>query len=71
MCVAEVRTGVFNVFTSSTKLFVCSRMNTFVFYLEVGLEPPKKNRSKGRKASANFNSSRDGPGKVQKQGRQK
>ena len=71
MFVAEVRTVVFNLFTSSIKLFVCSRMNVFVLYLEVGLETPQKNRSKGRKASANFTSSRDGPEKVQKQGRQK
>ena len=49
VCVAEVRTRVFNAFVFSTKVFVSSLKrvrlqlnNVFIFWLEVSLETPEK-----------------------------
>ena len=55
VCVAEVRTRVFNSFASSTKVFVSSvkrvhlqHNNTFIFFLEVGLETSEKAQKLGK-----------------------
>ena len=77
VCVAELRMRVFNSFVSSTKVFVSGvkrvrlqHNNAFVFYLEVGLETPQKEKKLGKKVSVklDFKLGMDLK-KVQKQGR--
>ena len=71
VCVAEVRMHVSHVLASNPKVFVCSTINVFVFYSEVHLETPSPQKSKngGKSSLQNLISSRDGPEKVRKQGR--
>ena len=61
----KVFVSIAKVSVSSTiNAFVSSTINAFIFFLEVGLETlQKRTETRGKELLANFNSSRDGPGK--------
>ena len=61
VCVAEVRMCIFNAFVSSTKVFISRTTDVFIFYVEVGLETPLKEKKQklGKNLLQNLISSRD------------
>ena len=61
MCLSPVQ----NAIVSSTKMVHLQ----FIFYLEVGLETLQTKESREKLSLQNFISSREGPEKVQQQGR--